>query len=52
LGGELVARSPKQADIAADATVAGPVRHIETEVNIPDPKDLPRMIAVFARAIG
>jgi hypothetical protein len=48
LGGELVARSPKPADLASDVTVAGPVRHIETEVNIPDPEDLPRMVAVFA----
>ena len=48
LGGELVARSPKPASIASDATVAGPVHHIETEVNIPDPEDLPRMMAVFA----
>jgi cytoskeletal protein CcmA (bactofilin family) len=50
LGGELVARSPKQPDIASDATVAGPVRHIETEVNIPDPEDLPKMIGFFAVA--
>ncbi|MFZ1101554.1 MAG: hypothetical protein WAN86_01515 [Hyphomicrobiaceae bacterium] len=48
LGGELVAHSPKPPVTASDATVAGPVRHIETEVNIPDPEDLPRMIAVFA----
>lgn len=48
LGGELVAHSPKPADIASDATVGGPVRHIETEVNIPNPEDLPRMIAFFA----
>jgi cytoskeletal protein CcmA (bactofilin family) len=38
LGGELVARSPKKPEIAADATIAGPVREIEAEVNIPDPE--------------
>jgi cytoskeletal protein CcmA (bactofilin family) len=48
LGGELVARSPKKPEIAADATIAGPVREIEAEVNIPDPEDLPRMAAWFA----
>jgi hypothetical protein len=50
LGGELVARSPKKPEIAADATIAGPVREIDTEVNIPDPEDLPRMIAWIAVA--
>jgi hypothetical protein len=48
LGGELVARSPKNPEIASGASVAGPVREIETEVSIPDPKDLPRIIAWFA----
>jgi cytoskeletal protein CcmA (bactofilin family) len=52
LQGELVARSPKPADVAADATVAGPVRHIETEVNIPDPEDLLRMLVVLAITAG
>jgi cytoskeletal protein CcmA (bactofilin family) len=50
LGGALVARSPKKPEIATGATIAGPVREIETEVNIPDPKDLPRMAAWFAVA--
>ena len=39
---------PEAGSIASDAAVAGPVRHIETEVSIPDPEDLRRMIAVFA----
>jgi hypothetical protein len=52
LGGELVARSPRKPEIAPDANVAGPVRVIETQVNIPDPTELPRMIAVFAVAAG
>ena len=50
LRGELVARSPKKPEIAPDASIAGPVREIETEVNIPDPKDPPRIIAWFAVA--
>jgi hypothetical protein len=50
LGGDLVARSPRKPEIAADATIAGPVRFVETEVNIPDPEDLPRAIAAFAIA--
>jgi cytoskeletal protein CcmA (bactofilin family) len=50
LGGELVARSPKKPEIAAGATIAGPVREIATEVNIPDLEDLPRMAAWFAVA--
>jgi hypothetical protein len=48
LGGELVARSPAKPEIAAGANIAGPVLHVETEVNIPDPADLPRMFAWFA----
>jgi hypothetical protein len=52
LGAELVARSPKRPEIAADATIVGPVRVVETEVNIPDPQDLPRMMAVFAVVAG
>lgn len=48
LGGELVARSPKKPEIAAGANIAGPVREIETEVNIPDPRNLPRIAAWFA----
>jgi cytoskeletal protein CcmA (bactofilin family) len=50
LGGELVARSPTKPEIASGASVAGPVREIETEVNIPDPKDLPRTIVAIAVA--
>jgi hypothetical protein len=50
LAGELVTRSPKPAEIAAGASVAGPVRAIETEVNIPDPRDLPRMLGWIAAA--
>ena len=50
LAGELVARSPRKPEIAAGATIAGPVREIETEVNIPDPKDLPRVIGWVAAA--
>jgi hypothetical protein len=50
LGGKLVARSPAKPEIASDAAIAGPVRHIETAINIPDPEDLPRTIAWFAVA--
>jgi hypothetical protein len=50
LAGELVTRSPKPAEIAAGASVAGPVRAIETEVNIPDPRDLPRILGWLAAA--
>lgn len=52
LGAEFVARSPKRPEIATDATVVGPVRVVETEVNIPDPQDLPRMMAAFAVVAG
>jgi hypothetical protein len=52
LAGEFVARSPKKPEIATDATVAGPLREIQTEVNIPDPKDLPRILGWIAAAVA
>ena len=50
LAGELVARSPKRPEIAAGATISGPVREIETEINIPDPRDLRKAIGWVAAA--
>jgi cytoskeletal protein CcmA (bactofilin family) len=48
LGGELIARSPAKPEIASGATISGPMRHIETEVNLPDPEDVSKAIAVVA----
>ncbi len=54
LGGVLTARSPVPPDIAAGAVIAGEVRHVQTQVNIPDDGELPRrlgwMIGVMAIA--
>ena len=50
LGGELVARSPKRPEIAASASIAGPVREIETRGSFPDLENLLRMIVWFAVA--
>ncbi len=40
LGGELIARSPSEPQIAADATVNGPVRTIKEDVEFPEPEDM------------
>jgi cytoskeletal protein CcmA (bactofilin family) len=52
LAGELIARSPGKPEIAAGASISGPVREIQTEVNIPDPRDLPKVIAWIAAAVA
>jgi hypothetical protein len=52
LGGELVARSPKKPEIASGASIVGPVREIETSVDIPDPANFRRLFAQFAAVVG
>jgi cytoskeletal protein CcmA (bactofilin family) len=52
LAGELVARSPGKPEIAAGASISGPVREIQTEVNIPDPGDLPKVIGWMAAVVA
>jgi hypothetical protein len=48
IGGELVARSPRPPQIVSGATVAGQVRHIETDVDLPEPSKLARGLVWFA----
>lgn len=53
IGGELVARSPSKPQIESGAIISGPLREIETEVDIPDLKELPKVIGwVGAAAAG
>jgi cytoskeletal protein CcmA (bactofilin family) len=52
LAGELIARSPGRPEIAAGASISGPVREIRTEVKIPDPRDLPKVIGWMAAAVA
>lgn len=50
LGGELIARSPTKPQISSSATITGPVREIETKVDIPEPADFMKAMVAFSIA--
>jgi drug/metabolite transporter superfamily protein YnfA len=50
LGGELIARSPTKPQISPGATVAGPIREIETKVDIPEPGDFVKALLAISIA--
>lgn len=51
LGGELIAHSPSTPEIAADAKVAGPLRHTPSRFDLPEPRELVRRM-VWIAVIG